>query len=175
MSKRSGSRAASWAERLAQSRQQSSAAPGEQAAARVVAALDALWDLFDQARNQANEALTAFGITEGITLRDEGNVRRYCATGADGALRFVAIIPLRRSGSDEAIGAYISTSSTRATMYLAPAAKKGRGIWQVAASGQTFDHSVVHDLFLSVFANDPTATRRLSPMSGSAYFQTPWD
>jgi hypothetical protein len=140
-----------------------------------VAALDALWDLFDQARSQANEALTAFGMAEGITLRDEDNVRRYCAAGADGALRFIAIVPMRRSGSDEAIGAYISTSRTRATMYLVPATKRSRIIWQVAASGQPFDPDVVHDLFLSVFADDPSATSRLSPMSGSTYFQTPWD
>jgi hypothetical protein len=160
---------------LAQGRLLGGAAPAEDMEIRAVAALDALRELFDQARSQANEALATFGMAEGITLRDEDNVRRYCATGADGAQRFIAILPLLRSGSEEAIGAYIGTSSTRATMYLVPVTKKSRVVWQVAVSGRAFDAGVVHDLFLSVFSDDPAATSRLSPMSGGAYFQTPWD
>ena len=46
--------------------------------------------------------------------------------------------------------------------------------WIVASSGLPFNIDMVHDLFLSVFADDPGATHRLSPLSGSDLFQTPW-
>src|SRR5690348_4537083 len=145
MSKRSGVQAGSWAERLARGRLPGGAAPREEAA-RAAAALAALWDLFDQTCSQANEALGAFGIAEGITLREEGNLRRFCATGSDGTLRFIAILPLLRGEGGEAAGAYIGTSSTRATMYLVPAETRRRVVWRVAVSGRPFDADVVHDL-----------------------------
>lgn len=175
MSKRSGGRAGSWAERLARGRLPGGAPPREEEEARTAVALAALWGLFDQACSQANEALGAFGIAEGITLREEDNLRRYCTTGSNGTLRFIAILPLLRAEGGEAAGAYIGTSSTRATMYLVPMETRSRVVWRVATSGRTFDADVVHDLFLSIFADDPAATSRLSPLSGGGYFQTPWD
>lgn len=174
MSKRSEMRRESWAERLVSGRWPGGAAPREELAARAVSALDVLWELFDQACTQANAALGAAGITEGIALRDEENLRRYCTPDSDGALRYIAVMPLLREIGGEAIGAYIGTNTTRATMYLVPVQKRGRVAWQVAASGRPFDPGVVHDLFLSIFADDPTATSRLSPLSGGGYFQTPW-
>jgi hypothetical protein len=60
-------------------------------------------------------------------------------------------------------------------MYVVPGEKGGRVAWKVAASGQPFDAGVVQDLFLSIFANDPGAISRLSPLSGGGYFLTPWD
>jgi hypothetical protein len=147
--------------------------PREEEAFRAAAAFGALWDLFDKARSQANEALRTYGIGEGIAVREEETLRRYCATGADGQERHIAVLPLRRGEGGEAIGAYIGTSSTRATMYVVPMEKRGRVAWQVAASGQQFDADVVHDLFLSIFADDPAATSRLSPLSGTVYFQIP--
>jgi hypothetical protein len=108
-------------------------------------------------------------------VREEATVRRYYANGPDGHERYIAVLPLRRGEGEEAIGAYISTSNTRATMYVVPVEKGSRVAWQVAVSGQPFDAGVVQDLFLSIFANDPGATSRLSPLSGAGYFQTPWD
>jgi hypothetical protein len=175
MSKRSGSRAGSWAERLAQGRRPAGAAPRGGEATRAIAALDALWNLFDEARGQANEAMGAAGIVDGITVREEANVRRYTLAGADGGQRFIAIMPMLRPDGGDAVGAYVGTSATRASMYLVPLEKRKQLLWQVAASGQSFDARVVRDLFLSIFADDPGATKRLSPISGAGYFQTPWD
>ena len=59
MSKRSGSRAGSWAERLAQGRRPGGAPPRTEEVAQATAALNALWNLFDEAREQANEAMSA--------------------------------------------------------------------------------------------------------------------
>jgi hypothetical protein len=46
--------------------------------------------------------------------------------------------------------------------------------WLVATDGTELTASLVHDFFLSVFGDDASATYRLSPLSGSNLFQTPW-
>ena len=47
--------------------------------------------------------------------------------------------------------------------------------WQVAAPNAKLTPAVVQDLFLSVFADDPASTLRLSPLGGSDLFQSPWN
>jgi hypothetical protein len=172
MSKRPGARSGSWAERLVQGLG-AGRAPGREEA--FAAALAALWDLFDRTRSQANEALAAAGIKDGILVREEGMVRHYYGAGPEGQVRKIAVLPLRRGEGGEDFGAYIGISSTNASMYVVPVEKGGQVAWQVAASGQPFDAAVVQDLFLSIFANDPGAISRLSPLSGASYFLTPWD
>ena len=173
MTKRTGVPAGSWAEQLAQRAQGTKERRDE--AKTHPAALAALWDLFDQSLDQANAALGALGMTGKMDLRDGPTERRYCTTGTGDTQRFIAIVPLLSSAEHgQDTGAFVGTSSTRATMYLVPIVQGGRVGLQVAASGKPFDVDVVHDLFLSVFADDPGATSRLSPLSGSSYFQTPW-
>jgi len=173
MTKRTGVPVGNWAEQLAQRAQGSKERRDE--AENHPAALASLWNLFDRSLDQANAALGALGMAGKMELRDGPTERRYCAPGTGDAQRFIAIVPLLSSGGHgRDTGAFVGTSTTRATMYLVPVTNGGRVGWQVAASGRPFDADVVHDLFLSVFADDPGATSRLSPLSGSSYFQTPW-
>ena len=46
--------------------------------------------------------------------------------------------------------------------------------WLVASRTAEFTTDLVHDLFLSVFGDDPLATFRLSPLAGAELFETPW-
>lgn len=63
---------------------------------------------------------------------------------------------------------------TRASIYL-DAASNGSESWTVLSSGRPFGVAEVHDLFLSVFGDDPGATARLSPITGVGLFEDPWN
>ena len=64
-------------------------------------------------------------------------------------------------------GAQITTSETRATIYLIPSIDGGRLRWMLPRTGTEFTARVVDDLLLSVFGNDPAAARRLAPAFSS--------
>lgn len=66
------------------------------------------------------------------------------------------------------------TGRSRLVIYLAPSVGRGVARWRVAATGYACTDALVHDLFLSVFGDDPEATLRLSPLSGHDIYQDIW-
>lgn len=83
---------------------------------------------------------------------------------AGGDARYIRLfVGLRSVDGHISGGAQITTSATRATIYLIPAVVGGRLRWRMAATGSEFTARIVDDLLLSVFANDPAATLRLGP------------
>ena len=156
-----------WAEQLASRLQQAHVT----AAAAVVpveewirGAIAALWTLWDDAVVQATAALAQAGLPERIlTLRSEHEYRLEIACAEGEPRRIWLFAGLRTVDGHASGGAQITTSSTRATIYLVPSVDGGCLRWRVPATGTEFTARVVDDLLLSVFANDPAATCRVGP------------
>jgi hypothetical protein len=160
-----------WAERLAQRRTAQDAA--EKSAARqkdwTPRAITTLWTLFDEAVEQANAALESSGAAERILIHRSMREYRLSMAGPEGEERQLAVFAsLTQVGGQPSGGALITTNKTRATIWLV-ATWTGRRIhWSIAAPGNAFTGRVVADLFLSVFSDDPQASKRLS-----SYFTLP--
>lgn len=158
-----------WAERFAQRRRQTPE-QGQEDDLRpdtwIPGAMAALWALFDEAVTQATQALEQAGVTDRILTRRTSREYWLSMPGPDGARRSIAIfISLRPVNSHVSGGAQITTSETRAAMHLVPSINGGRLRWLVPAVATEFSAPVVDDLILSIFADDPAATGRLT-----AYF-----
>ena len=156
-----------WAERLAQRRRQAQvAAPAGEACADawIAGAITALWTVFDNAVEQANAALERAGLAERLGARRTGQEYWLGMTGPGSEPRHIAVFVGLRAVEDYVSGgAQITTSATRATIYLILSVDGERLRWIVAQTGNEFTARVVDDLLLSVFGDDPAATVRLSP------------
>jgi hypothetical protein len=134
-----------------------------------------LWGVFDKAALQVNEALERSGVDERCLLHHAHNERTYRLAGPDGTERTISIsVNMRMANGRMFGGVCIGNSQTRLSMALIPTPVGGSILWQVTSMGKPFDDDLVHDLFLSVFGDDPMATARLSPLSGFDAFETPW-
>jgi hypothetical protein len=134
------------------------------AQAWIPGAVAALWTLWDEAVTQATAALVQAGLPERILTMRTDREYRLGLEGAEGDARYIrTFVGLRAVNGHASGGAQIGTSATRATIYLVPSVEGGRLRWLVPATGTEFTARVVDDLLLSVFANDPAATRRLGP------------
>lgn len=164
-----------WAARLAHRQQRVPEPPKEPADSLLGDATEALWLPFDAAVREANAALEQAGEPGRISITRTIRERQYGAEGPDGSQRQIAVYLVLSVVEDRLTGgAYVSTNQSRLSMYLVPEKTATDVHWIVASSGLPFNIDMVHDLFLSVFADDPAATHRLSPLSGSDLFQTPW-
>ncbi len=84
--------------------------------------------------------------------------------GPGGEHRHITVfVSLRGAAGRASGGAQVTTSQTRAIIYLVPAIDGRRLRWIVPPTGREWTAGVVHDLLLSVFGDDPAATTRLSP------------
>ena len=156
-----------WAERFAQRRRQTRER-GQEDSLRledwIPGAMAALWTLFDEAVTQATHALEQAGLTDRILTRRTSREYWLSMAGPDGARRSISIfVSLRSVNGSASGGAQITTSETRAAIHLIPSIDGGRLRWLVPAAGVEFTARVVDDLLLSVFADDPGATGRLTP------------
>jgi hypothetical protein len=160
-------RTAAWAERLAQRRRHAQdAVPAGEARAEewIPGAITVLWALIDEAVEQANAALEDAGLAERIGTRRTSREYWLSMAGPSGEPREIALfVSLRAVEGRASGGAHITTSQTRATIYLVPSVHGGRLRWIVARTGRDFTAHVVDDLLLSVFGDDPAATVRLAP------------
>ncbi|HEY8286150.1 MAG TPA: hypothetical protein VIJ28_17335 [Chloroflexota bacterium] len=138
--------------------------------------VEGLWSLFDAARAEANAALAQAGVPERIALEAAPNERRYVLTEANGFQRALAISLTLAVIDQQPCGwASIRNSASRGEIHLIPRVERGIVSWRVAASNGKLTSAVAQDLFLNVFADDPAATLRLSPLGGSDLFQNPWN
>jgi hypothetical protein len=156
-----------WAERLAQRRRHAQEAePAREARAEewIPGAITALWALLDEAVEQANAALEDAGLAERIGTRRTSREYWLCMAGPGGEPREIALfVSLQAVEGRASGGAQITTSQTRAAIYLVPSVHGGRLGWIVAQTGRDFTPRVVDDLLLNVFGDDPAATIRLAP------------
>jgi hypothetical protein len=156
-----------WAERLAQRRRHAQEAmPAGEARAEdwIPDAITALWALIDEAVEQANAALEDAGLAERLATRRTSREYWLGMTGPGGEPRHIAVFVGLRAVEDHVSGgAQITTSASRATIYLVPSGDSGRLRWIASQTGEAFTAHVVDDLLLSVFGDDPAATVRLSP------------
>jgi hypothetical protein len=169
-----------WADHLVRRVQQGHDAPMATqvpAAEWIPGAIAALWTLLDEAVAQATAALARAGLPERILTRRTEREYWLSMSGPDGAPRQIALFASLRAVHGHASGgAQLTTSQTRASIYLVPSLAGGRLRWLVPAaaaactkpSGAEFTARVVDDLLLSVFGDDPAATLRLAP-----YFSLP--
>jgi hypothetical protein len=155
--------------RVARQTPQSPAAPND-----VARAAQDLWTLFDDTAAEANRAAARIGGVEPITVQRKEHERWYCTAGPDGTPRVIGVLisVLTTCDGDYAY-ARISTSQTRCTIDLVPISRGPRVQWVSPTSGDELTLEVLHDLFLSVFADDPQATAHLSPLSGLDLYQAP--
>ncbi len=164
-----------WAEQLAQCRRPKPQTDEAPLGNPLLESMAVLWELFDTARLQANDALERAGVLERISLQRTGNERRYVLVGPDGSSRTISIFVNMPVVNGQVFGGvYIGNSQTRQPIFLVPVLQAHKVQWQVESMGIEFDKDLVHDLFLSVFGDDPMATCRLSPLSGFDAFETPW-
>ena len=156
-----------WADRLAQRRRHAqNAVPAREVRAEewIPGAITALWALIDEAVEQANAALEDAGLAERMGTRRTSREYWLSMAGPGGEPREMALfVSLRAVVGRASGGAQITTSQTRATIYLVPSVHGGRLRWVVARTGRDFTPHVVDDLLLSVFGDDPAATVRLAP------------
>ncbi len=172
----SSQKATTWATALARHFRPAGAAARPRSLDRLPQMMTALWELFDDAWTQANTALEQAGVPERIGMERTHNERRYVLTEPDGAQRTLSIVLTLAVIDQQPCGwASILPSTSRAEIQLVPRVERGKVAWQVAASSAKLTAAVVQDLFLSVFADDPAATLRLSPLGGSDLFQNPWN
>ncbi len=123
-----------------------------------------LWVQFDAAVREANAALERAGLRERIVGHHAGDEYRLTAPGLLGSDRSLTVFAqLRAVKGQVSGGAQITTSETRAMIYLTPSIAGGRVRWLLPRTGAEFSAQVVDDLLLSVFGNDPAATQRLAP------------
>ncbi|HEY8284937.1 MAG TPA: hypothetical protein VIJ28_11185 [Chloroflexota bacterium] len=138
--------------------------------------MEGLWSLFDVARTEANAALAQAGARERIGLESAPNERHYVLSEPGGAQRTLSVsLTLAMIDQQPCGWASIRNSTGRAEIHLVPRMERGNVAWQVAAPRTKLTAAVVQDLFLSVFADDPAATLRLSPLGGADLFQNPWN
>jgi hypothetical protein len=160
-------RTAAWAERLVQRRRHvQEAVPAREVRAEewIPGAITVLWALLDEAIEQANAALEDAGLAERIGTRRTSREYWLSMAGPGGEPREMALfVSLQAVQGRASGGAQITTSQTRATIYLVPSVHGGRPRWIVARTGRDFTPHVVDDVLLSVFGDDPAATVRLSP------------
>jgi hypothetical protein len=165
-----------WAERLAVRWHAPVGTPMLAASDEVLDAISALWALFDEATQEANAALARAGSPEQLTIQRSGAEGTYRLAGPNGIRREIRItLTINISQGQRYGGATITTSHTRAYIYLEPVKADEQMRWRVGDTAPEFTAEIVHDLFLSVFADDPAATQRLSPLSGMDLFQVPWN
>ena len=113
--------------------------------------------------SQANAALEHAGLTERIVTRRTSREYWLSMEGPSGVPRHIAVfVGLRAVEGHASGGAQVTTSETRATIYLVPWIDGGRLRWIVSRTGKEFTACVINDLLLSVFSDDPAATVRLS-------------
>jgi DNA-binding phage protein len=164
-----------WAQRLAARQHLTPTVPRYDPHVVAEEAIDALWALFDAAYREANAALEAMGEPRRIGLTRATNQRIYRTTGPDGSPRTITVSALLSAvGGRLGGGAFVGTDRSRLAIYVVPDGEHGRVRWRVATTGRPFTSALVHDLFLSVFGDDPEATLRLSPLSGQDLFQGIW-
>jgi hypothetical protein len=158
-------RTAAWAELLAQRLQHAhdaTPATAPRAEEWIPEAVAALWTLWDEAVAQATAALVHAGLSERIVTVRTDHEYRLGMEAVEGDARYIRIfVGLRAVNGHASGGAQITISTTRATIYLVPAMAEGRPRWLIPATGTEFTARLVDDLLLSVFANDPAATRRV--------------
>lgn len=136
----------------------------------------ALWELFDDAQTQANAALAQTGVPARIDVERTQNERRYGLTEPDGAQRTLSIFLTLAVINQQPCGwASICTSMSRAEIQLVPHFVGEEVSWRVPASNAKLTAALVQDLFLSVFADAPAATLRLSPLGANDLFNDPWN
>ena len=135
----------------------------------------ALWDLFDQARLQANTAFERADVPERIIVHHASNARSYTLVSPAGSERTISVSINMPIVHDQIFGGIrIGDSRSRQSISLMPILEADTIRWQVVSLGRQLDAGLVQDLFLSVFGDDPMATARLSPLSGFDGFETPW-
>jgi hypothetical protein len=135
----------------------------------------ALWVLFDEAVAAANAALEREGLPERITVEGDDLERSYSLADNSGHPREIKVTFAPGSeDNDLSGGALLSFSNTRGCIRLVPRVAGYKLRWLVASRATEFTTDLVHDLFLSVFGDDPLATFRLSPLAGAELFETPW-
>jgi hypothetical protein len=160
-----GANTPAWAQRLADRRVAQEVAPQPDAEEKdwTPDAVSVLWAMFDQAIQQANDALARSGAAERILLHRTMREYRMSMPGREGAERQIVVFAsLTLVGGRPSGGALITTNQTRASIVLLVSSSGRRTRWIVSESGVEFGARLLGDLFLSVFSDDPTATRRLS-------------
>jgi hypothetical protein len=164
-----------WARRMASrlaSRQTPPAMLPDQA---IAAAAGVFWALFDDATTEANNALEHAGLQARIGVQRQPNERTYYLDSAGSTPRHIKIaINLRVADGQIHGGALLALSQTGAHVFLVPSFRDEEVQWLVRAVGTPLRAYIVRDLFLSIFADDPAATHRLSPLSGNDFFANPW-
>lgn len=129
----------------------------------VARAAQDLWTLFDDTTAEANRAAALLGDVEPILVQGKEHERWYRTIGPDGTPRAIGVtISVLTTCDGDFAYARISTSQTRCTIDLVPISRGPRVRWVSPTSGDELSLDVLHDLFLSVFADDPQATARLS-------------
>lgn len=136
-------------------------------------AVRALAEMFDEAVEQANATLARFHAPHRIASEQCDNQHRFTFVADDGGERWITLFLTPSTGGAHG-GARLSTSQSRASIYLIPVLEKNHPGWRTEMTGLPFTTATVHDLFLSVFADDPASTLRLSPLGGHDLFQSPW-
>jgi hypothetical protein len=135
----------------------------------------ALWVLFDEAVVAANAALEREGLVDRISVEGDELERVYSLVDASGRPREIKVAFAKGSEDNELSSAALLTfSTTRGRIRLVPRINGYKLRWLVASRATEFTPDLVHDLFLSVFGDDPLATFRLSPLAGAELFETPW-
>ena len=157
-----------WAQRLAARRQKTYETEDTSDAdveRWITNAVEILWKMFDQAVDQATSALERSGSPDRIAIQRTQCDYRLTMPGPDEQEREISVFAsLRAANGQPSGGCNITTSQTRATIHLTPSTTHGRLHWIVPVTGADFTPRVVADLFLSVFSDDPSATKRLSPL-----------
>jgi hypothetical protein len=166
----------SWTARLASSRMAHHTPRPVRTHTEVAHAAQDLWTLFDDATVEANSAAALLEDVEPIQVQRQEQECWYRTLGPDGTPRAIGVtISVLTTCDGDYAYARITTSQTRCTIDLVPISR-GPGVrWVSPTSGDELSLNVIHDLFLSVFADDPQATARLSPLSGLDLYQAPFE
>lgn len=156
-----------WAQRLAQRRNKAhdialAAETGDED--WTPQAVETLWAILDTAVDHANTAFDRFGSGDHIDSRRTEREYRLSMMGTGGEREITVFASLCLVDGRPSGGAQISTSETRAEIHLVPSVDTGGADWVVSPTGAHFTERTVGDLFLSVFSDDPAATKRLSPL-----------
>jgi hypothetical protein len=166
----------SWTARLANSRVAQHAPRPLTSHTDVTRAAQDLWALFNDATAEANRAAALLGGVEPIQVERRDQECWYRTVGPDGTPRAIGVsISVLTTCDGNYAYARITTSQTRCTIDLVPISRGPRVRWVSPTSGDEFTLNVIHDLYLSVFADDPRATARLSPVSGLDLYQAPFE
>ena len=156
-----------WAKKLADQWSTAHQAVEEKDHERVmdaVEAIDALRVLVDRAVSEAQTALQSVGVTLQNEQLDANGSRRLTMLGPDGGTRQLTItVSLAAVEGKVSGGAVIESSTTRATMFLAPEiTEKGELLWIVQKTSTDVTPELFGDIMLSVFVGDFDAATRLA-------------